>query len=223
MKTSPAMPGKPTGSYFLQLVTPAFLVLLAGSLFFSKTSSFLFLNSYHHPLFEQFFHLVTYLGDGLFAVILALFCWLWSRRTLALKLMASFLVSGIAAQVLKSIFHAPRPKAFISSSIYPHFLEGITHSGWNSFPSGHTTTVFAIAATLAFNGTCKFKCTLYFILALLTLYSRIYLGQHFLEDTTAGVLLGILSALLVEELAKNRSLTGAFNWLSHAKPLRIEW
>lgn len=36
--------------------------------------------------------------------------------------------------------------------------------------------------------------------AVLVGYSRIYLGQHFLEDVIAGIITGVASAILVEYL-----------------------
>jgi membrane-associated phospholipid phosphatase len=171
---------------------------------FPKTSSFVALNFYHTDVLNRVFMAITFLGDGIFPLIVAVIAFFWKKNDLAIKILFSFLASGLIAQVLKALFHAPRPKAFFSMMHYPYqnFIEGVTHSGMNSFPSGHTTTVFALAATLAFNSSCKYRCLIYFILATLTLYSRIYLGQHFMEDTAAGLFIGISIALLGEWLAK---------------------
>jgi membrane-associated phospholipid phosphatase len=67
----------------------------------------------------------------------------------------------------------------------------------NSFPSGHATSVFALATILALNTSDKRFSILYLITAIITGYSRIYLGQHFLADVTAGALIGTLSGLIV--------------------------
>ncbi len=67
----------------------------------------------------------------------------------------------------------------------------------SSFPSGHTTSVFALAVLLALNTSDKRISLIYLITAVITGYSRIYLGQHFLADVTTGALIGTLSALVV--------------------------
>jgi membrane-associated phospholipid phosphatase len=61
----------------------------------------------------------------------------------------------------------------------------------DSFPSGHTTSAFALATTIAIISKDKKIGLFCFILAALTGYSRIYLGQHFLEDVGFGSLLGV--------------------------------
>lgn len=182
-----------TGRTFLALSIPLFVLLFAGSIAFSKSTSFVFLNSFHTDALTRFFRGCTFLGDGLFPLLVAILLLFLQRKKLAAKILFSFVVSGLAAQLLKALFHAPRPMAFFQQMRLPYskFIEGVTHSGMNSFPSGHTTTVFALAATLAFNSSCKYRCAGFFILATLALYSRIYLGQHFLEDTAAGMFLGI--------------------------------
>jgi membrane-associated phospholipid phosphatase len=219
------MTARNTGSTFLQLTIPLFILLVVCSLAVQKTNSFIFLNSFHSDQLNLVFRCISFLGDGLFPLILAILFFLLQQKMLAAKILFSFLASGILAQVLKAFFHAPRPKALFDSMHLPYqyFIDGVTHSGMNSFPSGHTTTVFALATTLACNTSCRYRCAIFFILATLTLYSRIYLGQHFVEDTAAGLFIGTGVAFFGEWLAgrlrfpiSNRSVTAA------DKSMRIE-
>lgn len=198
------MSAKNTGSRFLQLTIPLFSILFGASLLFTKTESFVALNTIHSEVLNRVFITITFMGDGLFPLLVTVIALMLKKYDLGIKVFISFLASGLTAQLLKSIFHAPRPMALLTSIHYhyPYFINGITHSGLNSFPSGHTTTVFALAATLAFNTSCKYRCIIYFTLATLTLYSRIYLGQHFLEDTAAGLFIGTAIAFLGEALYK---------------------
>lgn len=105
-------------------------------------------------------------------------------------------------QVLKPLYKAPRPKAIISSDTYTYFFEGITHSGITSFPSGHATTIFALATVLAFSGKNKYGALAYFFFATLVAYSRVYLGQHFMEDVLVGAMLGTIITMTVFILPK---------------------
>lgn len=173
------------------------LVLLITVSLFSKTACFTKANFYHCPLLDHLFTWYTFLGDGVVAMVLIIAAVVWNQRILATKLLLVFLFSGLIAQLLKRLFRAPRPKALLNEAFYDHFISGVTHSGFTSFPSGHTTTAFAVAAMLAFS--CRGKTTgiFAFWIAMLVGYSRVYLGQHFVEDVLAGMVIGILSAVLI--------------------------
>lgn len=188
------------GSLFIRcsMVLIAILLLVVG--FFSKTSSFIAANPWHTPALDSFFTYYTYLGDGLFAVLVVAVFFIFRKIDLGIKLLLSFLLSGLLAQLLKKLFHMPRPMACIDGHAYTHFINGVTHSGMTSFPSGHATTAFALAATLAFSLNCRIRAFVLFLLATGVIYSRVYLGQHFVMDVLAGTILGVLTALLVEYL-----------------------
>ncbi|MBS1946493.1 MAG: phosphatase PAP2 family protein [Bacteroidetes bacterium] len=139
----------------------------------------------------------TNFGDGLFAigVFLAL---LFLRRPLpGWEIVFAFLLAGLMVQVLKNIFPMPRPKTMLGNTSYPYFFDGFTHVGNASFPSGHTTTAFAMATLLSVFSNNKKTSLLYLFAALLVAYSRIYLGQHFLQDVLAGSIIGSACALIV--------------------------
>lgn len=189
-----------TGALFMQLSVLLMAFLLLMVIVLSKATAFILANFYHSKGLDTFFTWYTWLGDGAVAVLIVLVFLLLGNKLLAGKLFFSFIVSGITAQLIKNLFHAPRPGSFFSPQTYPHFIAGVTHSGMHSFPSGHTTTAFAVAATLACYYRQKTPCALFFILAAGVGYSRIYLGQHFVEDVLAGMMLGISTAILIEYL-----------------------
>lgn len=170
----------------LFIISSLLLLLLHG-----KATSFLMLNRWHNPLYDSFFDKYTFLGDGLFAVILSvvLFFFLKTQR-LSLEILSSFIVSGLLAQLLKHIFNHPRPRAFFTPEQYNHFIEGVSINNHVSFPSGHTTTAFALTYIISTYTKNKFLQLFLLILAVLAGYSRMYLAQHFLEDVVAGALLG---------------------------------
>lgn len=174
------------------------LTISGVSLFvFSSKEIFFALNSIHTLYLDTFFQNYTWLGDGVFSIAIFLMLLLAERTALAMQVITGYLFSGIVSQVLKHAFHAPRPHAIISNSEYAYFIDGITNTGMTSFPSGHTTSVFALATLLALNTSDKRFSLIYLITAIITGYSRIYLGQHFLADVLAGALTGTLSALVV--------------------------
>lgn len=80
----------------------------------------------------------------------------------------------------------------------------------SSFPSGHTTSSFAIAVTIAmlWPGNRRFAGVLLISVATLIGISRIYRGVHWPTDVIAGAALGFacgaIVALIFGELGKKK-------------------
>jgi membrane-associated phospholipid phosphatase len=125
-----------------------------------------------------------------------------------LQLITTFIASALVAQIMKNLFSMPRPKQFFPAGQYSYFIDGVTHIGFASFPSGHSTSVFALATLLAIFDTNKTGNILYLLAAVAVGYSRIYLGQHFLGDVLVGSAIGMLTAVLIHWLFLSK-------WPSH--------
>jgi membrane-associated phospholipid phosphatase len=165
-----------------------------------KASTFIYLNPYHRNALDTFFIYLTFLGDGLFAVTIFVIFLLMRRWSQAAQIMTAFLLSALVAQVLKSFFSMPRPKQFFTPGQYPFFITGVTHTGFASFPSGHSASIFALATLLALLDKNKKGNITYLLVAVAVGYSRIYLGQHFLGDVLMGAFLGTTMAVMVNWL-----------------------
>jgi membrane-associated phospholipid phosphatase len=166
-------------------------------LFLGKADSFVDLNLYHRTTLDAIFIWITRLGDGVFSVIVILFFLLRRRWSKATQVTASFLLSALVAQILKNAFSMPRPKEFFRPGVYPYFIDGVTNHGFASFPSGHTTSIFALVTMLAlFTPNQRAKIAFLFA-GVLVGYSRIYLGQHFLNDVLMGSCIGMIVEVLV--------------------------
>ncbi len=196
----------------------SFLLVFMGFTFFlayyGKANSFILLNPYHTKRLDLFFSKFTFFGDGLFVVILAviLFFTLKTQR-LSILILISYIVSGLLAQLLKHSFNAPRPKVFFNSNTYQHFIDGVSIANCESFPSGHTTSAFALSYILAHSTNKKSFQIILLLLAISAGYSRIYLGQHFLTDVLFGAFLGtFISALTIF----------VSNKVAYRKPLRFK-
>lgn len=183
--------------FFICLITIFTLLITVCVIVFSKTGSFFWLNSYHNKHCDIIGRLFTFLGDGLFSIIIGIIIFLVGKRLLGIHILIAYAISGILAQILKRLVKLPRPKAIISEQVYPYFIHGVTHSGWNSFPSGHTASAFALATILCLHSKTKWLQFIYFTLALLVGYSRIYLGQHFLVDVYFGAIIGMITGWVV--------------------------
>jgi membrane-associated phospholipid phosphatase len=176
---------------FIVFVIAADFVLL----FFTKTGGFYFLNPWHNRVLDYFFIYYTNLGDGFFCVTIALLLFIFKKKYLSLMAFSSYAISGIIAQVLKYFILEARPALYLKDSTYMYFIEGVTLHNLHAFPSGHTASAFALAGVLSFSTKNKKYSTLFLTLAILVGYSRIYLGQHFIDDVVVGSVLGFVSAI----------------------------
>ena len=177
--------------------------LLAGlclyfNIRFSKAETFQFVNTYHSDSSNTFFEYYTYLGDGMISIFTALILLLFKKRKEAILLFAAFATSGIIAQLIKNLIDSPRPKLYFEESMinYSHFIKSVTLSGGHSFPSGHTASAFAMAAVFVLISNKRWVAVIALIAAVLVACSRMYLGQHFLQDVLAGSIIGVLCAMV---------------------------
>jgi membrane-associated phospholipid phosphatase len=154
---------------------------------------------------DYFFRYVTYLGDGVFCILLGVTLFFVRRRRLGVLVLLAYALSGLLAQLIKNFGFpdAPRPSEYFWSMMSQiHKVSGVDLLQWHSFPSGHTASAFAVFGTLAYlvgNQSVKF---IFFVLALAVGYSRMYLFQHFLVDVWIGSLLGLATSYVLVQWQK---------------------
>lgn len=174
---------------------------LTATLIYSKGNemSFLWLNQaeLHDKTNDFLFKYITHIGDGFFAVAISLMFLLIPRtQRLGLVSLIAYALSGLLAQLIKRTVEAPRPAAIFTNDTYSFFVDGIHNATQHSFPSGHTTTIFAMCCVLACFSRHKWLQVNFLLLAIIVGYSRIYLGQHFPADVLGGAFLGTFMGLL---------------------------
>ncbi|QBR11801.1 phosphatase PAP2 family protein [Sphingobacterium sp. CZ-2] len=155
-----------------------------------RISSFQWINSMNHQILDYFFSLLTQFGDGIFVMLVAVLFFFLRSRKIGIAIAASYIGSGLICSVLKRSFQAHRPAFFLKEDPSFHSLSWLPLSHHNAFPSGHTTSAFALAFTLMLFSKDKRLAMMAMVLACLTGYSRVYLGQHFLDDVWFGSILG---------------------------------
>ena len=133
---------------------------------------------------------ITDLGKGEFSVAIAGALPDHEARNDSYKAMA---VGGISVTILKYGIGRSRPRA---GDIEYKPLFSVNDSAYRSFPSGHTTTAFALATTIA-NHYPDYKWYSYGLATLVGI-SRIYEEAHWASDVVAGAGLGYASAKFVE-------------------------
>lgn len=184
------------------------LLLLAAGVFvlmyWGKEAVFLKLNHQHSDLSDFLLKYFTYLGEGFVMALLGVILFLFGQRKLGILMIISFALSGLLAQGIKRVAKDPRPGLYFQKKEMIHNIDGELLKGRNSFPSGHTTTAFAMFSLLSFATRNKGVQFLYFAAACTVGYSRIYLGQHFTADVLAGAALGVLTSFILLWLFRNK-------------------
>ena len=119
-------------------------------------------------------------------------------KKFAYKFMNVYILSVAANEGLKSIVARRRP----------YLVEGIRsigkETGGYSFPSGHSQSIANISTQINMRWRegvpRKVFLPVGIVVTALVMFSRMYLGQHYLTDVIAGAALGIVLALLLGTL-----------------------
>jgi membrane-associated phospholipid phosphatase len=175
-------------------ITIGFFILV----FIPKGEVEKFINSFHNSFLDQFFLIITELGNG--AVLSAIIFLLFFKKIYYGILSATcFLTSTLIVQSVKryAFPDAPRPLRFFEPNIHLHYVDGLEIHSYFSFPSGHTSGAFTMFCLLAILMRKKYGDILFFTIAFMVGFSRMYLLQHFFMDTYFGAIFGVLATILV--------------------------
>ena len=172
----------------------------------------------HTPARDIFYRYYTHIAEWAPYVICVLIL-LFSRAGNAAMAATCIACSELTTQIVKHIVQAPRPITWFAVNmpdIQLPLAEGVRVNQWLSFPSGHTTSFFALFFVLSICLTTSLRNRpsnessepvnrietgsfiligllqiLLFLCATLGGYSRIYLSQHFAADVLGGIVIGI--------------------------------
>ena len=190
----------------------AILIFVVVNIFLSYKADIIIYNYFSNlnyglqaPNLKKFFVSITELGDSLwyFLIIISVFLLSFvSKKTklisvkkwLYLKTLTYFsffylVLVGLITQILKHIVGRPRPN-YVDFDIGSSFNFFSTDASFHSFPSGHSSTIFAVALILSLiiPGLRVFFLLFAFIVAL----SRVVVGAHFTTDIVAGGLVAMI-------------------------------
>ena len=195
---------------FLALSLILLVVLGLALVYIPKGDLHMLLCDRHTPARDIFYRYYTQVAEWS-PYVLCVALLLFGRIGDDVLASSAMILSALTTQLFKHIINAPRPITWFAQQ-FPDLqlplTEGVRMNHWYSFPSGHTTSFFALAFVLCIlltrkprNPRCPRTTSaiiqiLLFALAALGAYSRIYLSQHFAADVFAGVLVGTLITIL---------------------------
>ncbi len=166
----------------------------------------------HTPARDIFYRYYTQVAEW-FPYVVCVALLLFSRIGDGVFATSALILSALTTQLFKHLINAPRPLTWFGVNmpdVQLPLVDGVRMNYWFSFPSGHTTSFFALFFVLCIivtnylasnsasdltakrsNSVSGLLQALLFMLATIGAYSRIYLSQHFAADIFAGVVVGL--------------------------------
>ena len=163
------------------------------------------------PLIKRVAQFLTKSGDGQWPIgvglVIMVYGWKsgrrdWRRAGMAIAIATA--VAGVAAITVRAATGRTRPSNKIEQGWFGPYHNGqwaaFRHS-YSSFPSGHTATAVAFAASLTYVARRWGWLSLFWMMGVG--WSRICLESHYFSDVIAGSIFGFVTAWLVSR---------AFGW-----------
>ncbi|HIW33569.1 MAG TPA: phosphatase PAP2 family protein [Candidatus Paenibacillus intestinavium] len=155
-----------------------------------------------HRMVFRFIHnwmsIITHLGGATFTICFSLLLAISAKGEVAVigwKCLTTLAISHIPVAILKRKFRRLRPYQSL-----PGVNIGLKPLEDPSFPSGHTTAIFALIIPIVLNASLlpAFVVPPALIVACSVAWSRMYLGLHYPSDIVAGGVIGTVTAYAVE-------------------------
>lgn len=163
--------------------------------------SFLYvLEGLRTPALDRFFSLVTHLGSEIVFMALAVVMYWCVSKQEGLYLLSVGCLGTTVNQFLKLACRVPRPWVRDPNFTIVESARGDA-TGY-SFPSGHTQNAIGTFGCMAM-GTKKAIRWLYVILAVLTAFSRMYLGVHTPADVLVSAVISVAMVIGMRPLFRN--------------------
>lgn len=162
---------------------------------------FLWLNSHHTPFMDVLMSVYTNKLTWIPLALVLLFVlvykveWKYILLFLLCALMIGFLCDMFAAEIIKPFFARLRPSHHPDFKELVHLVDG-RRGGRFGFISNHAANGCGIAIFTALLFRWKYYTITIFAWVLITMYSRIYLGVHFLTDIIGGCIWGLFVGTL---------------------------
>lgn len=167
-----------------------------------ERNAFLWLNAPHNILADNFMWIYSEKTTWIPLVIIALLVFIyktkWQQATVLIfcMILLGVLCDQLSASLIKHVFERLRP------THHPDFknIVSIVHDyrgGRFGFVSAHAANGFGIATFMSLMFKYRRFTYVVFTWAIITSYSRIYLGVHFISDIVGGMIVGSIMGALI--------------------------
>ena len=153
------------------------------------------LESIRNPFLDQVFSLITHLGSEIVFMVLAVVMFWCVNKSRGLYLLSVGCLGTTVNQFLKLACRVPRP--WVRDPGFTIVESARADATGYSFPSGHTQNAVGTFGCLAMGAKKNWLRIVLIVLAVLTSFSRMYLGVHTLSDVlvSAGIALLMVAAM----------------------------
>lgn len=153
-----------------------------------------FVQSFANASLDQFFSLITHLGNPALWILLAIFLYWKGEERKAISVASVILFTSALIGGLKESIQRPRPS--------PQDFRVLVQESGYSFPSGHAATIAGIFGYSweRFKGSAK---AFGIIVVLLVMTSRVYLGVHFVGDVIVGAAFGFVIGRILHGIERS--------------------
>ncbi|HWB62027.1 MAG TPA: phosphatase PAP2 family protein [Chitinophagales bacterium] len=175
------------GLYALFLVIGAVLIFR-----YEKGAEIIYFSALHNSYSDTFFVWITRLAEAPMLVLIIGFSLRNGLRNgliVGLNVLLTFTITSFLK--LMVFPGSDRPSVYFEGKTTLNFVQGVEIYHHHSFPSGHTSSAFALFFMLSILAENKKWSYLFFTLALLVGISRVYLLEHFFSDVYFGSLTGM--------------------------------
>ena len=156
------------------------------------------LESIRFPALDEIMLLVTHLGEETAFLVIALIVFWCVDKYHGYYLLGVGLFGNLANQFLKITCRIPRP--WVADPDFTVVEAAKAEAGGYSFPSGHTQTAVGTFGAVAATQKQKIIRAVCIALALLTAFSRMYLGVHTPADVLVGAVMAIVMVIGMKPL-----------------------
>jgi undecaprenyl-diphosphatase len=150
-----------------------------------------------NTVMDLFMVVITTVSAAFIIVLFVVPLWLRGYREASFDFLLLLGITVVLTEVIKFVVGRPRPCTGVLPSVRTLMGFGCDVELDPSFPSGHASRAFALAAFVGLRFRWRAGSAA-FGFAVLVGLSRIYLGVHWPSDVVAGALLGVGLALAFE-------------------------